>query len=941
VPTACDDGLAIEFNAGDINVTKRASQQDQSLFRLSPVAAGAAVLLMAMGSAQAQTTPSTQPAAEKDKDAVQTITVTGIRRGIENAINVKKNSDSIVEVVSAEDIGKLPDNSIAESLARLPGLVAQRVNGRAQEIQIRGLAGQFATTLLNGREQVSTGDNRSAEFDQYPSELQSAVVVYKTPDAALIGQGLSGTVDLQTVRPLSFSGRTIALSLRGEKNSLGKLNANGAGDTGHRLSASYIDQFADKTLGVALGYARLNSPNQNEYYRNWGYPTGSGPGADGNTYNNVRLPGGVQVRAESAEQTRDGLMGVVQWKPAKNFESLLDVYHSKFKRVALQRGFEAGLAWSGAQIENAVVSGASPTAVPNVFEGGVLTGARYVGVKPVLRDDLNDRDDKLTAFGWNNKFSFDGWSLTGDVSWSKADRKESILELYAGTVPGSANATDTFDVTLPVGGGVPSIRAGLNYADPSIIRLVDSGGWNQAGYIKTPKVEDELKALKLSAKRDMDLGPISRIDFGINLNEREKSRTVDEWFLDLKSSPTTVPANLLVTPTSLAFVGIPATLSYDTRAAYNQFYNLRANLGNRDIINKNWVVNEKLTTGFLKADLDTEVMGFGLRGNVGLQTIYTKQESTATNITASSSVTAGTSYADVLPSMNLALSLPSDQTVRVAVARQIARPRMDDLRATRSYSVSLTEGPAPVWTGDGGNPELKPWKADAFDISYEKYFGSKAYISLAYYHKDLKSYIYKQKVDRDFTQLFPGITPPTGSPTPPSNIGKFEQPANGKGGTLKGIEFAVSMPLSQLAPALDGFGVQFTYTGTDSKIQPFGPGDTRPLPGLSKSQSNLTGYYEKFGFSARASARKRGSFVGEITGFGADRSFEYVKGETIIDLQVGYEIQSGPAKGLSLLFQVNNASNEPYVEYYDNDPTKTRQYTTYGRTYLLGANYKF
>lgn len=308
------------------------SQPAATSFRISPVAVGCTLLIVA-AAAQAQ----------QQTQQLETVTVTGIRKGIEAAISVKRNSDSIVEAISAEDIGKLPDSSIAESIARLPGLTAQRVNGRAQEVQIRGLAGQFATTLLNGREQVSTGDNRSAEFDQYPSELLSGVTIYKTPDAALVGQGLSGTIDLQTVRPLNFASRTMAVNLRGEKNSLGRLNPGAAGDKGSRFSVSYIDQFADRTVGVALGYARLDSPNQNNYFRNWGYPQGSGS-IGSTTYNDVRLPGGVQLRNESASQKRNGLMGVVQWKPSKDFETVVDAYHSTYERIALQRGFEAGLA---------------------------------------------------------------------------------------------------------------------------------------------------------------------------------------------------------------------------------------------------------------------------------------------------------------------------------------------------------------------------------------------------------------------------------------------------------------------------------------------------------------------------------------------------------------------------------------------------------------------
>ncbi|WP_457326128.1 TonB-dependent receptor plug domain-containing protein, partial [Roseateles sp. P5_E11] len=218
-------------------------------FRISPIAIGCTLLIAAAG-AQAQT------------QQLETVTVTGIRRGIEASISVKKNADNIVESVSAEDIGKLPDISIAESIGRLPGLSAQRVAGRAQVISVRGLSPDFATSLLNGRELVSTGDNRSVEFDQYPSELLAGVSVYKTPDGGLVGQGLSGTIDMQTVRPLNFGSRVMAVNVRGQRNSLG--GAAGSKGTGNRVSASYIDQFADRTVGLVLGYAHQETPIQEE-----------------------------------------------------------------------------------------------------------------------------------------------------------------------------------------------------------------------------------------------------------------------------------------------------------------------------------------------------------------------------------------------------------------------------------------------------------------------------------------------------------------------------------------------------------------------------------------------------------------------------------------------------------------------------------------------------
>ncbi|MCB1566871.1 MAG: TonB-dependent receptor plug domain-containing protein, partial [Xanthomonadales bacterium] len=179
----------------------------------------------------------------KEKE-LATIHVTGIRAGIESAIDVKQASTSIVEAVSAEDIGKLPDVSIADSIARLPGITAQRDRGRARDIHIRGLSGDFATTTLNGREQVSMSNSRGVEFDQYPSELMSQVLVYKTPDASLIGQGLSGTVDMRTIRPLDYGKQAVAFNLRGDMNRL-----DGDKKTGFRGSLSYIDQFADDTIG--------------------------------------------------------------------------------------------------------------------------------------------------------------------------------------------------------------------------------------------------------------------------------------------------------------------------------------------------------------------------------------------------------------------------------------------------------------------------------------------------------------------------------------------------------------------------------------------------------------------------------------------------------------------------------------------------------------------
>jgi len=293
---------------------------------------------------------TTTVAMAAEGDNIEEVVVTGIRHGIEDAIEIKKGNDSIVEAISAEDIGKLPDTSIADSISRLPGLTSQRAEGRASAISLRGTDPGFTTALLNGREQVSTGDNRSIEFEQYPSELLSAVVVYKTPDSGLIGQGLAGTIDLRTTRPLNYGRRTMAFNLRGEANSHDDLGAD-SDEKGYRASFSYIDQFADDTIGVTFGVARLVSPLATRgagTYEPWhanGTPGASNPtwqvnpGVGADTF----ITDGIKVRTDMGDNQRDGAMAALQWRPNDNFSSIFDVYYTRREQEDNARSLEVNL----------------------------------------------------------------------------------------------------------------------------------------------------------------------------------------------------------------------------------------------------------------------------------------------------------------------------------------------------------------------------------------------------------------------------------------------------------------------------------------------------------------------------------------------------------------------------------------------------------------------
>jgi iron complex outermembrane receptor protein len=908
-----------------------ASKGNKAAFKLNPVAAGCAVFLSVLGtSAYAQTAPASGDAA-KAEPAIQQVVVSGIRRGIEDAISVKKDASSIVEAISAEDIGKLPDVSIAESISRLPGLAAQRVAGRAQVISVRGLSPDFATTLLNGREQVSTGDNRSVEFDQYPSELLSAVTIYKTPDAGMVGQGLSGTIDLQTVRPLSFGKRTVAMNVRGERNSLGNIANEKA--TGNRVSFSYIDQFLDRTLGVAIGFAHLDSPvlaNETGIYEPW--KTDARPGLPAGT----TATDGIKALSRTGYNRRDGLMGVVEYRPTKQFTSTVDFYASVFKHEDTANQFEVPLNnYNGGLQPELLYTGVTK-------DGNAISGGVANNIYPLVRGMYTKRKDDIHAAGWSNNFNFGSWSLLADVNFSKAKRDELSLEnnlQLAG--PGDSAVLDS--VALGFGnGGFSQMNPGLDYSNPANLYVRNS--IYGSGYGKVPRVEDELKGFKLVASLpvpSMAESMLSGVDVGFNVTDRTKKKRQPEGNINLAGAPTTISSDLLYNPVDLGFSGTGMIPSWNVPGVVAKYMTFAPSDTASYLVSKAWDVNEKITTAFVKANIDHDFGDITLRGNFGVQVQHTDQSSTANYYDGTAPVGQqvkpvedGKTYTDYLPSMNLVFGLPDQQTVRVGAAKQIARPRVDQLRAALEFGVDTTTFKP---GGSGGNAQLDPWRAKALDVSYEKYFGKKAYLAAAVFYKKLDTYIFTPTKDYDFSKFTPGTIANT-------NIGNYTAPYNGKGGTLKGLELSASLPLNMVSDVLDGFGVTASATFSDSSIaiEDGGSniGTNIPLPGLSKRVSNLTVYYEKNGFETRVSQRKRSDFVGEIGNFANDRTLRYVVGENVVDFQIGYNFSEGSLKGLGLVLQVNNITNAAY-ETYAGSRDKQLEYGKYGRTVMAGANYKF
>ena len=878
-----------------------------------------------------------------DEQVIEEVVVTGFRQSLVNAMELKRGSELIVEAISAEEIGKLPDNSIAEALTRLTGLAGQRLNGRQQVISIRGLAPDFSTALLNGRQQVSSGDNRGVEFDQYPSELLQAVVVYKTPEAGLTGQGLAGTVDMRTISPLEHGERTFAANVRNEWNEVSSLNPE-ISDDGLRYSLSYTDVSEDGTLGWALGYSHIASPSQRQAIDLWGYNSFDDAGGA------LLLTGG-NAFARSGTLERDGVMAVLEYQPNDTLSSTIDVYSSSFEETTLARqiGLPLFPPWQGKN---------QTTLSRHNVTDGLVTDGTYTNVKAVLSNNLEARDASMWAAGWNLEADLnDDWTATVDVSHSTIDRQDIILGLNTGTGPDRAGELDTIDFS--VGGGAPNFSALLDYSLPGATVLTSPQGWGgwgsgipggQVGYDNRPSIDDELTQIRLSAERFLD-GTISSVSFGVQFDSRTKSRiNSDEGFLALASGE--LSQEFTSTGSVTVPFGLPAIATFDPVQMFERGTYRRVDNFHGGVLSGDWSVDEDISLAYLQFNIDTELGSTPVTGNFGVQVVNTDQSSigsSANNGQALSAeaarlqtVTGGAKYTNYLPSLNLNFVVAEGQFLRFGLARTLARARMDEMRASRSVSFNAslansTDQANSPWGGSGGNPELKPWVADSIDLSYELYFPDAAgYFALAAFYKDLRNYIYNLPKLVNFSEF------PTGDVTPALPTGFVERPANGEGGVLSGFELSLQVAGDVLAPTLQGFGAVLNASFTDSEIGR-GTGDpSTPLPGLSDTVYNITLYYEQGGFSARVSRNHRSDFLGEVQGFGSSRTLRSITEENLVDAQLSYSFaEGGTLDGLTLYLQGTNLTNEPFTGFLNLDHRQVKDWQEYGATYFFGGSYRF
>lgn len=903
--------------------------------------------LMAL-SAQAFAAEEVKVTEKTTEQEVEVIQVTGIRGSLQRAQAIKMSSNSIIEVLSAEDIGKLPDTSVAESLARLPGVTGERRNGRTSGLSVRGFNENYVGTSLNGRELLGMGDNRGVEFDLYPTEIVSNIVVYKTPEAGLISQGIGGTIDLQTISPLN-SDSSMTLNAVYEQNEKDSANPD-YDNNGHRLSFNFVDQFMDDTLGLALVISTQETPRQEENFRAWGY-------AD--TPEGNKILGGHDSFARSALMERDSFAAIVEYQPNDQLTVKFDALYIDFKESDVRRGLEeGGPVWGGTNY--------SATSI----EDGLVTAGYWDGFHSVVRNDARTQESELTTLGLNVEYALDdNWTTVVDISMGDVDKSIVDLESYSGTgragIDGRPSAARSWEMTSSgVMYSVHPTLAGVDYTDESLMRLAGPQSWGapvigsdaQDGFVNRPEFEEELDSIRFEINGAVQYSIISGISMGGNYSERSKSKINEGDYLTSPEYPGDAAIPNVLGVADLSFIGIGGVLAYDSLGLYESGYYTatEASLVQTDRLGDTYTVDEDVLTLYAKIGLEAEFSGVYMTGNLGIQYIDVDQSSTGFSTVENENayvvatpVNSGASYSDILPTLNLNFEVAEGQFIRTGLSKVQSRPRMDDMRpnarATFAYNDNNIQSPDPEngpWSGSAGNPTLEPLTANQFDLSYENYFADDGYFATTFFYKDLTNWHRSSSALTDFSDVYiPEIHQDFAGSAPATLMGFVDTTEDGLEGYVRGYELQASIPFRLMHESLEGFGLVISGTFLDGELD-----DGGKVPGLSEESYSLTAYYERNGFEFRIAGTKRDEFLTETRGTSLALQATEDLGAEIWDAQISYDFdESGidSLQGLRVSFQAQNITDEDTIQAESTDTRQITSYQSFGANYSLGLNYTF
>jgi iron complex outermembrane recepter protein len=855
-----------------------------------------------------------QTGAGDDPAALEEVIVTGIRESLNRARDIKRDSAQFVDAIVADDIGKLPDRNVAESLARVSGVQVDRGIAEGTSVSVRGL--RQNVYLFNGRQIIdptgrggigleTLGTSTFGLLALVPSELISRLELTKLASADQISGALGGIVDVQTPMPLEGPDRYGA--------KVGGIYYDQASEGGYEGFGLISQKFADDTLGVLLSASYNHRDLSQE-----GLDTFSGYSRFTDSTGTVRF-GNADARPEQIAETREniGLNGVVQWQATDSVQFTADTFYSELEsdrnRWWLSFNPTAGLSNARYSDDNILLSGTAA--------GPVLTNTEFL-----------DTDAEIWSSALRGNFEvtdrFRGSAeLAYTESSSTAHQVYFRLQPIVGITP-----TVNFDFTS---GDLGSYQiSGIDLSDPAQLRYTIL-------FDNTFVADSDDTAARTDWTYDLDAGFLKAASIGARYERIDSEQ--NPLRADIRPAGG-IPATALTPYISLfsnpgfaegEFAGVPRSYlaassavtgcsAFADVAAVSQNVQCLDPTNNTNAYSSTFEIKERFTEGYTKFDYDTELGSAALTGNVGVRYVRRELESIGNQIAPTGGATPSVferTDDDWLPSAVAKLALQNDLIFRLGAARVIAYPNTVDLNSgvTLANNAVFVGGvQTQLGTGTGGAPDLDPFKADQVDLAAEYYFGEQALFSVGLFYKDVSTFIVQQQ-----------------SPETYGGVNYLvNRKVNGEGAEVQGVEVLLQMPFYFLSGVWDGFGVIASYSYIDSTtpIKDVA-GRNLPFPGLSPNNANFVGYYEKGPISVRLAYNWRDDY---LIGLSAAATGIYNSPYTDLSATLRYDFTPSVSLGLEALNLLDEKQRT-----YDGVNEALRTNLFFGRIYKASVSLKF
>ncbi len=885
---------------------------------------------------------SSLSAAEVEAE-VEVIEVKGIRGSMVKAVYVKRGAEGVVDAISSEDIGKLPDQNLAESLQRISGVSIDRSGGEGQQVTVRGFGPQFNTVLVNGRQLATDSTGREFNFDLIAAELVNGVDIYKTSTSSLPSGGIGSTINIRTAKPLSFSGFKAIASAKGLYNGNSE-------ELTPQFSGLLSNTFADDSFGALFSFSHQQSKGRSDEAQVDGWlPNAISNESiiNRNGSENTFLPQNYDQRVVFDERTRTGGSLVLQYNPNDEIEVTADVIFSEFdvktNSQAIGHWFNPGV------IENAELD-------PN---GTVIKFDEEFDQATDFHARTFDRQSKMHAFSLSAEWQVnDNFSLNFDASDSQSkliDPNGDAIEMSnagywnriswdhskGNTLPGISGFEDAGTITKGAGEG----RTVTNYLNPSNIlpNYMSRSGTN---------VVSKVSQIKLDGKNELEYDLLNTISFGLLSSSQEKNNQFlnndsvvcqfcyhesldipDEFFsvfdagsdfLGDLSGSNDIPNQWLQHngDNMFAYLEQQARIGGDGWDAVPNFsYSAKGQASS-------FTVTEDILAAYVDLKLSGELGEVLWDANIGVRYEQTDVKVTGLQSTLVSlyfrdptdfgrefsgeqELNANSSYSNLLPNVNISFDLTDDIISRISYSKTITRPTL--LQMAPAVTINTTR-PSGVLTSSSGNAELKPFESDNLDLSLEWYYEEASYLSVGYFRKDVENFI----VTSTQQVTYPGVTDPsTGTDETASDVDDeiaqftLTLPDNGETAKVDGFELAAQHTFGD-----SGFGIitNLTIVNSNAELDTNNLNQTFALTGLSDSK-NLVLFYEDDAFQIRLAWNQRDGFL-QSTVQGASGEPTFVKSYQQFDLSGSYEINDH----FTAFFEGTNLTGEETIKHgrYEN-----------------------